>query len=548
MSKPALLHRRAEDVAAVAAGDEVATLETDHAIDEAGAVRVAQPQDLSLHGPDGDVGEPRAPCARGDDDRLGVDLVDGAHVHALAHVDTGGERRDDLAGVDGTVVGHVEGEADRRREGRLEAPRRAGQQPLDAQPVALAERVLAVERLGLVAVARDEQRPRGVQGDAELLGERRPCRGGREAVLEQLGVADLGLADGREHPRGLPRGAATGAVALEHDGAQAALLRAERDREAHHAGSDDGDVRCAGGGQSCSLRRHDPDQVVTVGASLRPLSPRGAPVSPCTLVRNLDDARLYFVSSATPGGRPLADVLAPALANGVDVFQLREKDAPDEQVLAAAGTAAALCREAGALFVLNDRPDLVGAAGADGVHVGQDDTPVAQARAIVGEDRVVGLSTHSIEQADAATGVDYFAVGPVHATPTKEGRPAIGLDPVRHAARTAGVPWFAIGGIDAATLPGRARRGRTPGRRRPRDRRGARPRARRPHAEGDARWGSAVVSAAARASRCGRATRARRRATRRSARASSRSGPASGRAPSPSPRSSPRCWRSRTSR
>ena len=162
---------------------------------------------------------------------------------------------------------------------------------------------------------------------------------------------------------------------------------------------------------------------------------------------------MYFVCGAHPGGRPLADVLAPALAGGVDVFQLREKDAPDSEVLRAALVARALCAETGALFILNDRPDLVDAAGADGVHVGQDDMPVAQARSVVGPDRVVGLSTHSEAQADAAQGVDYFAVGPVHATPTKEGRPAIGLEPVRHAARTAGAPWFAIGGIDSDTLP-----------------------------------------------------------------------------------------------
>jgi thiamine-phosphate pyrophosphorylase len=87
------------------------------------------------------------------------------------------------------------------------------------------------------------------------------------------------------------------------------------------------------------------------------------------------------------------------------------------------------------------------------VHVGQDDVPVAEARAAVGAERIVGLSTHSEAQADCAAGVDYFAVGPVHATPTKEGRPAIGLEPVRHAAATARVPWFAIGGIDEDTLP-----------------------------------------------------------------------------------------------
>ena len=170
------------------------------------------------------------------------------------------------------------------------------------------------------------------------------------------------------------------------------------------------------------------------------------------LVRSLQDARLYFVCGTRPGGRALRDVLEPALANGVDVFQLREKDGDDEAILRGAEIARELCDAAGAMFILNDRPDLVGRAHADGVHVGQDDTPVPEARGIVGDERVVGLSTHSIEQADAARGVDYFAVGPVHATPTKEGRPPIGLAPVAHAARTANTPWFAIGGIDRHTI------------------------------------------------------------------------------------------------
>ena len=166
---------------------------------------------------------------------------------------------------------------------------------------------------------------------------------------------------------------------------------------------------------------------------------------------SVSDKRLYFVCGCRPGGRPLREVLGPALAGGVDMFQLREKDGPDEDVLRHAELARELCESAGATFILNDRPDLVEAAGADGVHVGQDDMSVADARRIVGE-RIVGLSTHSEAQADAAEGVDYFAVGPVHATPTKEGRPAIGLAPVRHAAATATAPWFAIGGIDRDTI------------------------------------------------------------------------------------------------
>lgn len=168
----------------------------------------------------------------------------------------------------------------------------------------------------------------------------------------------------------------------------------------------------------------------------------------------LSTARLYLVSGARPGGRPLADVLPRALAGGVDLFQLREKDAPDEVVLREAERARAICADAGVPFLLNDRPDLARLADADGVHVGQDDEPVAAAREAVGADRIVGLSTHAPEQLAARDGADYVAVGPVHATPTKPGRPAAGIGYVSHAARAGvDVPWFAIGGIDADTLP-----------------------------------------------------------------------------------------------
>ena len=175
----------------------------------------------------------------------------------------------------------------------------------------------------------------------------------------------------------------------------------------------------------------------------------------------LDGARLYLVAGAAPGGRPLAAVLGPALAGGVDVFQLREKDAPDADLLAAAAVARELCDAAGALFILNDRPDLVAASGADGAHVGQDDEPVARARALAGPEVLIGISTHDPEQVDAAHAdrADYLGVGPVHATPTKPGRPAVGLDLVAYAAATATLPWFAIGGVDAATIAAVARAG-----------------------------------------------------------------------------------------
>jgi thiamine-phosphate pyrophosphorylase len=163
-------------------------------------------------------------------------------------------------------------------------------------------------------------------------------------------------------------------------------------------------------------------------------------------------ARLYLVCDATPGGRPLEQVLAPALRGGVDVFQLRCKDAADEEILAAAQVAREWCEVAGALFILNDRPDLVAAAGADGVHVGQDDASVAEARRIAGPDVLVGQSTHTPEQVEAGATADYIGVGPVHVTPTKPGRPAVGLELITYAARHATVPWFAIGGVDESNL------------------------------------------------------------------------------------------------
>jgi thiamine-phosphate pyrophosphorylase len=165
----------------------------------------------------------------------------------------------------------------------------------------------------------------------------------------------------------------------------------------------------------------------------------------------LRDAHLYFVADRAG----LERALDGALRGGADLVQLRDKDAGDDELLRASAWVRERCAAHGALFILNDRPDLAARAGADGVHVGQDDMTVADARAMAGGDAIVGLSTHSIEQADAGarSGADYIAVGPVHATPTKEGRPAIGLGPIRYAAEhVRAMPWFAIGGIDVETV------------------------------------------------------------------------------------------------
>ena len=166
---------------------------------------------------------------------------------------------------------------------------------------------------------------------------------------------------------------------------------------------------------------------------------------------DLASARLYFVTDAAPG----ESTVRAALEGGVDVLQLREKEASDGEILRAASLFRRLCDEHGALFVLNDRPDLALEAGADGVHVGQDDEPVESVRERVGEDLLIGLSTHSSEQLAAGlrTSADYVCVGPVYPTPTKPDYQEVGLDLVREAAAVVGDrPWFAIGGITEANV------------------------------------------------------------------------------------------------
>lgn len=164
--------------------------------------------------------------------------------------------------------------------------------------------------------------------------------------------------------------------------------------------------------------------------------------------QRLRDARLYLVCDIRDD-----EFLEAALRGGVDIVQLRDKHAGDDTLVDAGRRYGALCSAHGALFILNDRPELVADARADGVHVGQDDTPVTVARELVGSERLVGLSTHTPQQIAAANDspVDYIGVGPVHATPTKPGRPAVGTALVRDAAAHAVHPFFAIGGVDVAT-------------------------------------------------------------------------------------------------
>jgi thiamine-phosphate pyrophosphorylase len=169
---------------------------------------------------------------------------------------------------------------------------------------------------------------------------------------------------------------------------------------------------------------------------------------------------LYLVGPLASNGRALTEIAAEAIAGGVDAIQLRDKTASDDELVAGLRALRPLCDRTGTLLLLNDRPDLAAAGGADGVHVGQDDVSVAEARAIVGDDRLIGLSTHSPVQVDAAVdaGVDHIGVGPINATPTKQGVAGVGVDLVRHAA-TGPLPFVAIGGIDRSNVAAPLRAG-----------------------------------------------------------------------------------------
>lgn len=157
------------------------------------------------------------------------------------------------------------------------------------------------------------------------------------------------------------------------------------------------------------------------------------------------EARLYLITGARPD---LGSFLEAAVRGGVDFVQLREKELSDAELLRVLEEARAVTRRLGVPLVVNDRPDIAVLVGADYVHVGQDDLPL---RAVRRFGVPAGLSTHSREELERAE-ADYVAVGPVFATPTKPGRPAVGLELVRHAAEQASAPWFAIGGIDRTNV------------------------------------------------------------------------------------------------
>lgn len=174
------------------------------------------------------------------------------------------------------------------------------------------------------------------------------------------------------------------------------------------------------------------------------------------IAAQLSDARLYLCTDARKRQGDLPEFLDAVLAGGVDIVQLRDKGMEAGEELEHLQVFAEAARRHGKLLAVNDRADVAHAIGSDVLHLGQGDIPVPAARAILGQEVLIGRSCHSEAEVDAAAaepGVDYFCTGPCWPTPTKPGRFAPGLGLVRHAASlTQDRPWFAIGGIDAGNL------------------------------------------------------------------------------------------------
>ena len=161
--------------------------------------------------------------------------------------------------------------------------------------------------------------------------------------------------------------------------------------------------------------------------------------------------RLYVITGAEGAARrPLTETVRLAIEGGADAVQLRDKKAPDPELTRLARELLKVTRPLGVPLIINDRVSVAKDSGADGVHLGQDDGTLADARRLLGADAIIGRSTHNPEQALAAQkeGFDYIGVGPVFSTPTKPAYAPVGLELVRFAAKNISIPFVAIGGID----------------------------------------------------------------------------------------------------
>lgn len=170
----------------------------------------------------------------------------------------------------------------------------------------------------------------------------------------------------------------------------------------------------------------------------------------------LNDKKLYLVTNSDnfESDEIFLDKVALSIKSGVDIVQLREKNTTSKRFIYLAQRIRELTSHFGAAFIVNDRVDIAKISNADGVHLGQDDIPVSYAREILGDNAIIGVSTHCPEHAKKAItgGADYIGVGPVFKTPTKPSKDPVGLEYVKWAADNVNIPFFAIGSIDTANI------------------------------------------------------------------------------------------------
>jgi thiamine-phosphate pyrophosphorylase len=281
---------------------------------------------------------------------------------------------------------------------------------------------------------------RFVLDDAFLSGELKQTRHDLSAALENVSLGQR-LA-GRETLRDVGTAISTPREETRRSPLEVAQVNFKRLQEALRSLEEFGKLRDPGLGrqfEELRYRMYTLERAVVLGAASR---------------RRLDDARLYVLVTGSLCAAALDWTIAEAAAGGASLIQLREKELDDRRLLERARQVRRWTKQAGVLFILNDRPDLARLAGADGVHLGQRDLPVKEARRILGPDALIGVSTHDLVQVRQAIidGADYIAVGPAFPSTTKRFQEIPGLDFVRQALAETSLPAFVIGGVNPETI------------------------------------------------------------------------------------------------
>jgi thiamine-phosphate pyrophosphorylase len=285
-----------------------------------------------------------------------------------------------------------------------------------------------------------EDYARFVRGDAFLCGALKKLRHQLATALEQL--PDSTLLRARDTLGDVGTTISTPQELERASGRAVAQANAKRLQEALRSLEEFGKVLDAGFGQAMEQLRYES---YTLEQALLAGSERDA---------RLAQAKLYVLVTGALCRASLAGTVREALLGGAQVIQLREKNLDDRMLLTVARDIGQLVRSAGALFIVNDRPDIALLAEADGVHLGQDDLPVHQARRILGPDALIGVSTHKLDQVHSAVrdGASYIGVGPTFPSRTKEFPDFPGLEFVKQVASTTSLPAFVLGGVTAANV------------------------------------------------------------------------------------------------